>query len=456
MGSLFSAPALWPGDGGWVYVTASQAPVQAYRYGQREDGVPALAAVGQTSDTYSLFSGSPIVTSDSTVSGSALLWVTYTSAPWAQGELRAYNALPDSTGTLDVVYQDVYGLSSKFQVPGVGAGRIYVGTSNGQVIGYGAPVASGISGGPLDFGTLFEGATSTQGLVLTASQPMKVTAIASQNSAFTIGPTSPALPAVLAAGDTLSVPVTFAPTSPQEYVGSLGITTSTGVAAVSVQGSSQENTDRLLSSSDSIRFGGIVLGTYATQSIVLTDVGVRAVGITSVTLPSAPFTVLGAPTAGESMAGGSSVTVSVVFAPTTSATYTDTLVIQATSGTRSIYLSGTAATAPALQLSTTTLNFGAISAGTAATLSFTMTDVGGETLKITGSQPPDMGVFSATTTLDVGATIPAGTSLTETVVFQPTQAGTFSDTWIIGSDDPLGAQTVTLQGTALFGDASTD
>jgi len=60
----------------------------------------------------------------------------------------------------------------------------------------------------------------------------------------------------------------------------------------------------------------------------------------------------GRATAGESMAGGSSVTVSVVFAPTTSATYTDTLVIQATSGTRSIYLSGTAATAPAPETET--------------------------------------------------------------------------------------------------------
>src|SRR5581483_5465262 len=110
---MWSTPALWPGDGGWVYVTTNGTPLQALRLAPRSDGVPVLAPIAQTPDSYGYTSGSPIVTSNGLASGSAVVWVLPTPGIWGAGELRAYGAVPDAAGRLDLLYRDAFGASSK-------------------------------------------------------------------------------------------------------------------------------------------------------------------------------------------------------------------------------------------------------------------------------------------------------------------------------------------------------
>ena len=80
------------------------------------------------------------MTSDGTTSGSAIVWVTRSDGPTgANGQLCAYNGVPTS-GTLKLLRCFPVGTASKFSVPGSGAGRVYVGTRDGKLIGIGAPV----------------------------------------------------------------------------------------------------------------------------------------------------------------------------------------------------------------------------------------------------------------------------------------------------------------------------
>jgi hypothetical protein len=447
-GGLWSAPALWPGDGGWVYVTPKHAPVQAFRSAPRADGVPTLASAGLTSDLYGYFSGSPIVTSDGLTSASALLWVTYTSSAWADGSLRAYLAVPDGSGTLVQVFEDPYGKSAKFQVPGVGAGRIYIGTSDGHVVGYGAHATSSISGDPLDFGVLVLHRSSTRTLVLVANESTQVTGLVSENPAFMLGTPSPALPLDMAAGDTLAVPVTFTAAEAQLYVGAVVIATKAGPTAVSLKGRGQTDVGKLRVSPTAVRFGGIAVGTSKTTNLVLTNVGSMDLVFSGGQPPAWPFAVLGAPAVGQVLPGGASVTATVAFSPDVTGTFSSTMMLRGNSIEVPIYLSGTSAEPAVLVVQPNTLDFGELAPGSTKTLSFFVTNAGGVDLLITKSKPPILGAFTATTSLPEGAVVGAGNSVVETVAFEPRVAGAFEDSWVIGSSAATGSRTVTLRGTA--------
>ena len=99
---VWGHPAVWGGDGGYVYLIGNGGPLRALKYGVTGAGLPALTAVGASSATFGYTSGSPVVTSDGTTSGSAVVWVETADGPTgANGLLRAYNPIPDSDGVLD-------------------------------------------------------------------------------------------------------------------------------------------------------------------------------------------------------------------------------------------------------------------------------------------------------------------------------------------------------------------
>jgi hypothetical protein len=448
-GGMWSTPALWPGDGGWMYVTSNQSPLQAFRIGVLSDGVtPALSAAGKTTDNFGYTSGTPVVTSDGTNSGSALVWVTYSTGAYGSGQLRAYNALPNSSGNLTLAYEDAYGEQSKFSMPGVGVGRVYVGTADGNVLGYGAPTTSALSGPPANFGTIVEGQTATQNVVITANTATQLTAISSSSSTFAVGTPSSPLPVTLASGGTVTVPVTFKPTAAQRYVAALDLTSSAGSGAISLEGVGESATGVLAVSAPSISFGGIEVGSTNTSNLTLSNNGATPVTFAAPTLPTSPFAVTGAPTAGQTLAPGATVTVSVAFAPTASGMFTSSLVINSDSGDATIYLSGSSATTGFLEIQPSSLDFGTIATGTTHSLTFSLYNSGGIDITITKSKPPSEGVFVATTTLNEGTVIPAGATVTETIVFEPTADGLFTDQWTLGSTDGSGAQNVTFTGKA--------
>ena len=74
-------PAVYGGQGGYVYMISNGGPLRAFAYGLSGGGLPAPSQAGATTGTLGYTSGSPIVTSNGTTSGSALVWVERTSGP---------------------------------------------------------------------------------------------------------------------------------------------------------------------------------------------------------------------------------------------------------------------------------------------------------------------------------------------------------------------------------------
>ena len=96
---VWGHPAAYGGQGGWVYVleSAGGGYLRALSYGLNGQGAPALTSAATSAESFGYTSGSPLVTSNGTTAGSAVVWVVYAIRTERQRkrELRAYSAAPE-------------------------------------------------------------------------------------------------------------------------------------------------------------------------------------------------------------------------------------------------------------------------------------------------------------------------------------------------------------------------
>ncbi len=146
-GGVWGKAGVWPGNGGYLYVVTATATAGAavggdgnlrvYKYGLDGLGKPKLTLAGTSSDRYGFGSGSPVVTSNGTTSGSALVWTTWEpNGSGTNAQLRAYDPVPVN-GRPVLRWSAPIGIANKFSVPTFDANRVYVGTRDGHVLAFG-------------------------------------------------------------------------------------------------------------------------------------------------------------------------------------------------------------------------------------------------------------------------------------------------------------------------------
>ncbi|HEX7842741.1 MAG TPA: choice-of-anchor D domain-containing protein [Kofleriaceae bacterium] len=452
-GGVWSKPSVWGGDGGYVYIIANGGPMFAYKYGVTGTGDPTLSVAGMSPDKFGFSSGAPIVTSSGSASGSALVWTIWSSGgSGTGGQLRAYDAVPGGDGKLVLRFSAPVGTVSKFAPPGVGAGRIYVGARDGNVYGFGAPVSMAVTAPATSFGSVVIGASETQTVTVTAQRATVVTGFSTTSSQFTLGAPSRALPASLAAGDTITVPVTFSPTATGPIGASFNSATQAdGVALAALSGTGQAATAELSADKVIASFGGIAVGGTLTSSVTLSNTGSQSLTITGVTPLAAPFSATGLPATGTVLAAGASLTVLLEFSPIATGEFNDSLAVRSTGGNVSVALSGNSLTTGNLIVSALAGDAGDVALGASRVVSFTVTNTGGSDVTITKSKPPVLGPFVAVTALDEGSKIHSGQTVIETVVFTPAAEGAARDSWVINGDDASGLKTIMLFGGGVAG-----
>ncbi len=190
-GGVWSKPAVWGGDGGWVYIPTADTSLsadgsygylRAYQYGVDGSGRPTLTLAASSSDRFGFSSSAPVVTSYGTATGSALLWIVWNPDGTGYGAaLRAYDVLPVN-GALVQRFSAPVGQGSKFNPPGVSGNRLYVGTRDGNVIGFGLSPGASVAGGPASPAGVHLGAahpnpfagTTAMELALSSSGPVSL------------------------------------------------------------------------------------------------------------------------------------------------------------------------------------------------------------------------------------------------------------------------------------------
>ena len=463
LGGVWGKTAVWPGDGGYAYVvTASQGggpgTLLSLKWGTDANGNPTMSQVGSSSDAFGYGSSAPAVTSNGTTSGSTTVWTVWSASDAPEGQsggsesqLRAYNPVPVN-GTMQEVWSAPIGVASKFLTPTFANGRVYVGNINGQLFGFGAPVPQPLSVTPTSFPTTALGSSVTQTVTISSSSAVILNAIGSDNADFVVGVPSAALPDALGAGGSVTVPITFSPTTALPEAAVLTLSMAGGALSqqtIALSGSGEYATGHPMFTPQTIDFGNAALNSSTqSESAVLSNNGAQPLTVTGVQLPQAPFSVSSLPAAGTTVLPGKSVSIPVTFTPDVVGNSLSSLTVDTNDGNVTLELTGGTGYPPTLEVGPQTVEFGKVPVGTTEVRTFTITNTGSTAAAVTLSKPPVTAAgFAAVSALPEDTTIAAGANLTETVSFSPPTTGAATDGWIIDATDGLGKRTVTFVGT---------
>ena len=437
---VWGHPAFWGGSGGgYVYTVENGSVLRASKISVA-NGVPTLVSEGTTTGTFGFGSGSPVVTSSGDAAGSALVWVERTTGgDGANAQLLAYNAVPQG-GVMTAVYAGPIGTASKFAVPATDNGRVYVGTRDGHVLGFGRPATSALTAAPVDFGSVAVGTTANRTLTVTATTSITVNSVAVA-SPFTA--TLPGGAVTLAAGDTLAVPVSFAPTDAGAATATVTFATSAGPQAFDLSGLGTQA--GLGANPEALDFGTVPTNANKTLSVNISNTGTTSTTITSSVGPSAPFSAT-LPADGTVIPAGGSVAISVKYAPTTAASTSTSIKIVASTGSVTVPVTGTSVDGSAnLSVTPNPLVFPATLLGTTNKSNFKINNTGNITLTITKAAPP-VGTFNTTTPISEGQQILAGDTVVQDMTFTPAAPGKSTATYLITGDDGRGPQNEAMSG----------
>ncbi|MFZ0955739.1 MAG: choice-of-anchor D domain-containing protein [Candidatus Sulfotelmatobacter sp.] len=181
--------------------------------------------------------------------------------------------------------------------------------------------------------------------------------------------------------------------------------------------------EQLTCSSTTLRFGTVGVGETEALLVNLTNAGSTTVTLSEINLSNAEFSasVAALPTV---LASGQSVSVSVVFTPTTSGWTRGTIafVSNASNPTLTLAVSGTGNNAPPITATPSSLSFGSQTVGSTSTLPVVLTNTRKSAVSLTGLQTS--GATFSVTGPALPLSLPAGQSVTFTVAFAPQSAAT--------------------------------
>jgi hypothetical protein len=249
--------------------------------------------------------------------------------------------------------------------------------------------------------------------------------------------------AIIAAGASCAIQVTFTPSATGSRTGQMTIAANVygGQLSVDLSGTGLAAGAVTLTPA-AINFGSILVGTTsALQQVEAGNNSATAVSITGVTITS-PFTIASNACGTSTLSAQADCQVTVAFAPTQSGAVAGTLTFTDGAGTQTVALTGTGAAAATDILNPLTLNFPATGVGQLSVAqATTLTNTGG--LALTSIAISISGPFTQTNNCGTQLSGPGYCSIN--VVYAPNQLG--SQTGTLTVSDAMRTQMVTLSGT---------
>ena len=297
------------------------------------------------------------------------------------------------------------------------------------------------------FGNLTVGSQQTASLSVTNTGGTSVTIsqAAISGTGFTLGGIT--TPLTVAAGQSTSFNVTFAPQTAGAASGNVTLTSNapnptlviplSGVAVAPGQ---------LTSNPASEAFGNVTAGTQQTTTFSVTNSGGTSVTISQAAVTGTGFS-LGGITTPVTLTAGQSTTLTVTFAPqsTGAASGSVTLTSNGANPTLTIALSGTGVAAGQLTGNPSSQSFGSVTLGNQKSATETVTNNSGTSVAI--SQASASGTGFSLSGISIPVTLAAGQSTSFSVIFTPQATGSASGNVTITSNAPNPTLTIPLTGT---------
>jgi hypothetical protein len=188
------------------------------------------------------------------------------------------------------------------------------------------------------------GSTSSQTITLQNGGTASATISSVSVTGTGFGTSYLALPISIAAGQSMTFNVVFAPSSAGNVTGSIALVSNApnSPLIISTSGSSIASTALLSSSTSSLDFGSVLLGSSSSLGATLTNTGNASVTISNVLVNGMGFAVSGA-SANTTLAPGQTAALNVTFAPSATGSVAGSIAIGSNAGTLSIALAGSGA-----------------------------------------------------------------------------------------------------------------
>jgi len=314
--------------------------------------------------------------------------------------------------------------------------------------GQGVSSSLALSPDSINFGSVAMGTTATQTVKITNSGSASATISNVSVTGNGVTLSGLTLPATVAAGQSASVTATFKPTSTSTESGALTVTASGSSSALTADWTGSGNASALTITPSSVSFGTVTVGSDATQTIKLANSGSATITISSLGVSGSGMSASGLTTP-YTLGAGKSATFTAQFKPTSAATNSGAITIDsnAASNSASIPLSGKGVTSNvALSPSTTSLSFGSVKSGSAATQAVTITSTGNANANISSVSVSGTG-FSLSGS-GSAETLTPNQSAQFTVNFDPKSSGNATGTLSINSNAPNSPLKISLSGSS--------
>jgi len=300
----------------------------------------------------------------------------------------------------------------------------------------------------VSFGSLLVGNSQTQAVSLTNSGGTSVTVsqATTQGSSFSVNGLT--LPVTLPAGWSTSFSVTFVPQAAGAANGNIAFASTASNSSLNLPLSGSGMAPSSLSPIPAgLNFGNVQTGNNQTLAGTVTNSGGSSVTITQAAVTGSGFTVNGLTLPLTLAPGQSSPSFNVVFAPQSAGASSGSLSLtsNALNPTLNISLSGTGVAPGSLSANPSSLSFGNVQVSNNQTLSETVTNVGGSSVTI--SQDTVTGAAFGVTGLNPPMTLTSGQSITFSVIFTPSSAGSASGNLAVASNAPNPTLNIPLSGT---------
>lgn len=309
--------------------------------------------------------------------------------------------------------------------------------------------------GSVNFGSVAIGSTSSQSVSLTnpSRAAVVISNLTSSSAAFV--PSGLTFPLNLAPGQSTAFHVAFQPRTAGDFSGTIAVANDANSSAtlIGVSGSGTQNQQPgvVAASTANLSLGSVVVGSAGTQSFSVTNTGGMTAVLSSVSSSSASFSASG-PTFPMNINPGQTVPFTVTFTPTAAGDASGVITVgsNASNAPTTVAVSGTgtaAATAGALSANPASVSIGNVNVGSTGSQSFSVTNTGGTTVKISSISS------SAATFTASGPTLPmslaAGQSVSVKVAFAPTAAGNANGTITLASDASNAPTSVAVSATGV-------